>query len=448
MKKQQQIIQRITTRITDPEFQARHKVNTADFTRQRALPFVIVLTMLLQKSVKSLQVMANEFFEKLALLGMFTVFTVTNSAFSQARQKMKHTAFLELLHTAIIPAYYAQDGYQTWQGFRLVAIDGSKVRLPNTQAIRDDFGTIAVSNQHDPHLGEHPWALASVCYDLLNEIPLDAIFAKGKAYEVDLAVSHLDHLTFTDLLLCDMNYPSYRFLAELVLRTISFTIRCSKASFAPARRLFTGDGPDSVVVALTPHHEKRADIQQRGLPTTITVRFVRVMLDDGTIEVLVTSLLDEQVYPVSVFQSLYHLRWGVETLYDRIKNHLTLENFSGLTVEAVKQDFYAIIFLCGLEAVLIEDAEAILDQKSADNRYAQQVNRMVSLNTLKNHVIALFLTDASVPDVCEKLTRLFLTNPVCVRPDRQVPRNKVSPRASLHHQKRRRKICFSPSSMT
>ena len=145
--------------------------------------------------------------------------TVSNSAFSQARQKLSHTAFIELHRTAVVETYYADDQYQTWQGFRLIAVDGSKIRLPDTPEIRKEFGTSRVANQSGADLGEQPWGLASVCYDLLNEISLDAILAHGRAYEVDVAIKHLPYLQTNDLIMGDMNYPSYRFIAELsVLR--------------------------------------------------------------------------------------------------------------------------------------------------------------------------------------------------------------------------------------
>ena len=176
--------------------------------------------------------------------------------------------------------------------------------------------------------------------------------------------------------------------------------------------------------------------------TSITVRFVRVVLDDGTVEVLVTSLLDE--YPVShvMFKELYNLRWGVETLYDRIKNLLTLENFSGTTVEAVKQDFYATMFLCGLEAVLTEDANDILAVQNPPESVspAGESHGLVQCPQTPCHY-TVFL-GGTPSEVCETLTRLFLTNPVCVRKDRQVARKKTSPRAALHYQKRKRKFCY------
>lgn len=446
MDKKTPAIQTSKRLIADADFKTRHRVKAEYFTRQRVLTFVIVLGFILQKSVKSLQLVLNEFFGTLSMFVPLSVLTVTNSAFSQARQKLSYTAFIELHQTAIVGTYYADGCYHTWQGFRLLGIDGSKIRLPDTPEIRKEFGTFRVVNQSGVELGEQAWGLASLCYDLLNEIPLDAILAKGKAYEVDLALTHLASVQANDLILGDMNYPSYRFLAELsvlqVKRGCHFLFRCSAGSFTPARQLFANHGPDSVIVTLHVPKKQRQEITRRGLPRQITVRFVRVVLDDGTVEVLVTSLLDETNYSTPIFKELYHLRWGIETLYDRVKNLLCLENFSGTTVEAVKQDFYATIYLCGLEAILTEDADDILEAKTSQNQYPQHVNHMVSFNALKNHVIDLLFSDEPVSDLCAKLTRVFLTNPVCVRRDRRVARKKPSPRTSLHYQKRKRKFCY------
>jgi hypothetical protein len=377
MNKKSTVIQMSKRLLHDPHFKVRHRVNPKYFTRRRVLTFSIVLVLILQKSVKSLQLVLNEFFGALSMSMSLSALTVSNSAFSQARQKLSHSAFIELHRAAVVEPYYADDQYQTWQGFRLVGVDGSKIRLPDTPEIRKEFGTFAVKNQSGVELGEQPWGLASVCYDVLNDIPLDAILAHGKAYEVDLAVKHLRYLRANDLLIGDMNYPSYRLLAEMSVlrqkRGCHYLLRCSSGSFIPARELFATDERESVIVTLSVPKDKRREIKRLGLPQQITVRFVRVVLDDGTVEVLVSSLRAEHRYPTALFKALYHLRWGVETLYDRIKNLLSLENFSGTSVEAVKQDFYATIYICGLEAVLTEDARVLLESNPPPQKWSHSM---------------------------------------------------------------------------
>lgn len=73
-----------------------------------------------------------------------------------------------------------------------------------------------------------------------------------------------------------------------------------------------------------------------------------------------------------------HLRWGIETFYGLLKTRLELENFTGIGAEAVRQDFHATVYLSGLESLLTDTAQAMLDAK--DTKYPQTVNRAVSFN--------------------------------------------------------------------
>lgn len=426
-----------TTRrlVADEAFKNRHRTTAKAFTRVRQLPFALVITLVLRKSMKSLQNVVNE------AMSWLDAEPVSASAFSQARYKFKHGAFIELNTTAIVDTVYADGDYRTFWGRRILAVDGSKILLPDTEEIRREFGTIAYSNGPDGDVqGERPYALASVLYDVLNRVSVDAVLAKADAYEVDLAVGHLAHTRPGDLLMMDRNYPSYRMLAELTQRERDFVIRCSAASFAPARRMLKGEGPDSQIVTLTPCAGQARDIRMRGLPLALTVRFVRVRLSTGQWEVLVTSLLEVARYPSAEFLELYGLRWGVETFYGLLKTRLGLENFSGLGAEAVRQDFHAAVYLTGLEAILTAEAQTTLDAKTTI--HAQAVNRAVSFNAIKDRALELLFSNVDTTTLCRRLTALFLTNPTLDRPQRHPPRKKSSSRALLDFHKRRKKHCY------
>ncbi|MEN8173722.1 MAG: transposase [Chloroflexota bacterium] len=126
-----------------------------------------------------------------------------------------------------------------------------------------------------------------------------------------------------------------------------------------------GEGPDSQVVILTPCARQAPLIKQKGLPTSITVRFFRVKLNTGEWEVLVTSLLDKTQYPAEGFKDLYYLRWGIETFHGLIKTRLELENFTGTGVESIRQDFFSTLYLSGLESILTEPAQNELNEGSS-----------------------------------------------------------------------------------
>ena len=418
------------------EFKRRHCRNDKDFTRTRSLPFSLVLIIVLRNSVKSLQLMVNE------AMNWLDNDPVTASAYSQARYKLKHTAFIELNQKAVVDTMYEDDGYKKLLGFRILAVDGSKIRLPDNDDIREEFGTIAYTNGKDSIAeGEHPYALASVLYDVLNRVTLTAELARSDAYEVDLAVKHLAHTRAKDLITMDRNYPSYRMIAELQRHDRDFIIRCSAASFKAARKMLKGEGPDSQIVTLMPCDKQASLMRQLELPPSITVRFVRVKLDTGEWEVLVTSLLDEEKYSTKEFKELYYLRWGVETFYGLIKTRLELENFTGIGAEAVRQDFFSTLYLSGLETILTEPAQNELDQK--ETQHPQIVNRAVSFNAIKNQALdLLFLSDIEPDVLLNRLTALFLTNPCLERKGRSPPRKKASSRALLDFHKRRKKHCY------
>lgn len=428
--------------VNDPAFQATHRINETAFTRERRLSFVRVTALILQKSLKSLQLVLNEFFEKLQQTIPLPLQTVTASALTQARQKLKQTAFCDLTTQALVATYYQTPTYRTWRGVRVLAVDGSKIRLPDTPAIRQEFGTIAFSNQHPDVQGAYPDGLRVVYDDVLNQIPLASPLAHSRASERDVALALRPSLLPTDLVLCDRGVPSYRFFATLLAAHTHVVGRCSRRSFAEARTLFADDAPVSRVVTLRPPPGHKAALLAAGLPLELRLRVVRVVFDSGDVEVLGTSLLDDARFPAEVFKDLYGLRWGVETVYDRVKNRLNLENFSGNTVEAVKQDCSATLFISGLESILIQDAQPQLDHKTPGNQYPQQVNKMVSFNTIKNHVIALVLSDLDPNTLAARLTQLFLTTPVPIRHGRNVDRLQRNATYVVHYYKRIKKICF------
>ena len=76
-------------------FLRRYRRDERSFNRQRKIPFSVVLTLLLRKSVKSLQRVLNEWCRDTDEL-------ISASALSQARQKFRYTAFIELLEECVI----------------------------------------------------------------------------------------------------------------------------------------------------------------------------------------------------------------------------------------------------------------------------------------------------------------------------------------------------------
>ena len=197
-----------------------------------------------------------------------------------------------------------------------------------------------------------------------------------------------------------------------------------------------------MIVGLRPPNGTVGEIRAAGLPERIVVRLVTVRLSTGELEVLATNLLDEQVYETAALGELYHYRWGIETYYGLLKSRLDLENFTGRSPEAVRQDVYATIFLSNLESVLTRPTQRQMTHPSPQRQHPAQVNRAVSFHALKLHLIELLLSQEPPQQVVQKLERLFAGAPVTPRPRRRVPRKKVSAWRSYWFQRHVRKSVF------
>ncbi len=139
--KKKQAVETSRKLMQDEEFKGRHRSSRIAFTRTRKLPFSIVIVLILRKSLKSLQLRLNEL-----MLSFDSDDTVTNSAFTQARANLHHTAFIELNQKAVADVMYGDDNIKLYKGMRVLGIDGSKVLLPDTPDIINEFDQISYSN--------------------------------------------------------------------------------------------------------------------------------------------------------------------------------------------------------------------------------------------------------------------------------------------------------------
>ena len=438
-----QLINQLRQRLIDPSFGSRHRRRPADFTRQCVLTFPVLMLLLLQKSLKSLQAHLHEFLAQLAA-GASTP-RLSGGALTHARAKLRASAFVELNAVAVLGTVYGPAHaalVQRWRGHRLLGVDSSLLRLPPSEAVGQQFGWVQCANHHGPQ-ERYPQGRVSVLYDVLNQLALDARLVASTVAETELAHDHLAGVWAGDVLLNDRGYSGYRWLVAVRAAGAHFVSRCSRGSFAAVQRLFArNEAGVSVVVTLAAPKEVRAECRARDWPLEVTVRLVTVRLESGELEVLVTSLRDEAAYPTAEFGPLYWRRWGHETYYGRLKGRLDLEHWSGETTEAVRQDFFAAVFLANLESLLSQPAQDHLAAICATRQHPAQVNRADSYHALKERVVDLLAGNESAEEVIRQLQGWFAANPVSVRPERKAPRRLPSLARSYQFQRHVRKVVY------
>ncbi len=235
-----------------------------------------------------------------------------------------------------------------------------------------------------------------------------------------------------------------------IKKKIDFVMRIQKGNYKEADELFDKNSSiNSKIVTLVPSKDIKSKVKKNNYACEITIRFVRVLLDNGEIEILATSLLDEGEYPSESFKELYHYRWGIETFYDLLKNRLELENFTGKSLESIKQDFYSALLISNIETLLTEDVQKELDLKVEENKLQkkgkhqqQKINKNVSFHTIKERVFELFNSKKNIDDTLMEMEMLFKLKPMCVRKDRKTNRVKPPPRRALRFHKNKKKHCY------
>lgn len=342
-----------------------------------------------------------------------TAHTVTPAAFCKARRKLKPEVFVQLNET-LLDSAAKQLPQDRWHNFRLLAVDGSTGRLPNTPEIERYYGR--------PRGSGVPMVRFSRLYDVLNRQVVQADMAPYEVSERELASGYLPRLKADDLVLYDRGYPAFWLLAYHQEESRHYCMRLRK-DFHTEVKDFLGAGDKSRVVTLKPNRASIRQCEEYNLSTDpIPVRLIRVKLKSGEIEVLATSLLDESTYPTVWFGKLYQLRWGVEESYKREKKRLEIENFSGRTPQVLLQDFHAKIFALNLAAIFAQAAQWLVDDRHRQRKRAYRVNFANVLSKMKNNILRILLMSSPL-ELCWRLIEKMASCVEAVRPGRVYPRN-------------------------
>ena len=402
--------------IDGQEFLDSARKRPQDFTRDRKMPFTKLVGFMINMVKSSTQTCLDRFFE---MIGQDDVH-MSQQAFSEARQKIRWEAFRELF-LAIVDHIYT-GFYRTWHGYRVMAIDGSKTQIPDDPKLREFFGTAGKG-------GTAATAQASALYDVFNNILVDAQIEPIGTDERELAMRHIAVLSEMpsfekELILFDRGYASYELVEALTHRGISFVMRVRRKFSVEIDRL--GEGDHSVT------------LRKKGC-RGIRVRVIKFTLSSGEEEALITDLMDSRM-GTKAFKGLYFHRWPIETKYDEIKNRLEVENFSGRTVEAIRQDFFITMYMSNVAAVACWEAQETVDEarKLKANKYYYHINVNHAIGTLKDRLIKAILEPNAWARryKVDRILWLLCHHVVPSRPGRSIPRNLIPRKAKFRHNRK------------
>lgn len=387
----------------DKSYKARCVKGTTHFIRNRKMNFSDYILYLISSTRNSLQAGVSAFVRKMHK----EQDDYSKQAFSKQRMYIKPEAIWEFVQVTI-EHFYKEAEFDTFHGYLVAAVDGIRYNLPNTHELKEKFGEQLTSRSPQVQ------ALGSCLYDVLNGLVLDAQLTGCHSSEGKLAQKHLDALSNLPydkyLLLFDRGYPSYKLLASLKQHNCAYVMRCSREFL---KKIQT-ESNDCIVT-----HRFYANRKD-----SVQMRIITLELPNGDKERLATNLMDDSL-TIEDFRGLYHARWGIETKYNDLKNKLEIENFSGKSEIAIRQDYFATIFLANLAAILVfQMRDQVQEARHECNKYQYKQNMNLTISELKQNVLKLLLTNSKAK---QSLLLLQISNRlknavVPIRPNRSLKR--------------------------
>lgn len=393
--------------VNTTEFMEKSRKNKKVFIRNRKVSFAMNILLIFACLKPSIQTGIDQF-----IIDMDTGFnTYSKQAFSKRRQCILPEAFQELYRLST-EFFYKEAGYKTYSGYRILAVDGSKVNLPCNKELMEIYGCQKSTNNLIQ-------SLVSCLTDVLNNVILDGIMAPCNGNGRELAKQHILNLskikTDKDIILFDRGYPSAWLMQYIDQSGFKYIMRCSTSFVASInKKNFTNDG-------IIKHKFKKNGKE-------VTFRILRFSISNNTTEVLVTNIFEE--FSTSNFKELYNMRWGIEKTYNCIKNRFGLESFSGTKPVCILQDFYANLYLYNALAMLMYgNNNKTPEKKDIETKYVYKINESQAVNKIRDNLIKAVMAESKIErnKLFMKVYKQLQKELVPVRPNRTYKRKRKHP---------------------
>ena len=269
---------------------------------------------------------------------------VTEEAFVQARQRMPMAFWMALI--AILAERFQQDHarHSNFRGFRLLAMDGTTLKLPRAERLREYYGT--------PKNGTGKKAAPQARMVMLTlpdvRIPIAYEMAPLSVSEIELGMRLMQHIRPNDLGLIDRGFISYGMFCAFQRRRAFFGTRLKKnIKYRKLKEL----GPQDLLVEWRPK-DSSGNWKKMGLPPSIQLRVIHYRIPGFRPSAIVTNVLDPKRLSREDWvrltdncekkgklkPGLYHRRWEIETSFRELKVVLQTKNLRSRTPASIEYE--------------------------------------------------------------------------------------------------------------
>ena len=373
----------IKEELNKKDFILKCKINERDFIRKRkANPQDLILYELNKKGLSSKMEIIN-------FNNINDVKEISSPGLFKQREKLNPDAFIYLMQLSLKEFYTEyKNNVKTYKGYVLTGIDGSDFEIPNTKKSREKY--------NGKQQNQCARVTVSTCYDLLNHYTLDTIVEKYDYSETKMAQKHYETINKEELLgifksirIMDRNYRNLGNIYHYIKNNDKFLIRIASSVYEKENQSMKTN--DEIIEIKYEYNRIRYykdndpefyEYFSKG--NTIKVRCVKIELETGEEEVLLTNL-DKSEFTTDEIKKLYNLRWQIEVNYRHLKNDLKIESITSSKEILIKQDIYSQVLVSNMLQAFINDNDESINQEKYKNK--MKTNTNMSVGIFKNTLI-------------------------------------------------------------
>jgi hypothetical protein len=307
--------------------------------------------------------------------------SVSASSLCEARAKLPEDIFIEL-NKALLIHWNKSFALPNFQGFRLFAIDGSRINVPR-ELLNEDYKV------YNEKTGQYyPQGLLSCLYNLQEKVIYDYAFVNHMNERL-CALEHMKTLGEKDVMIFDRGYFSYLLFYKLLEHNVQGIFRLQEGGTNEKILSFWQSEDNDKIIEYNPSNTVKHDLKKQGYKLdfkTLRIRLIKHKIGDQTY-VYATTIMDKVLFPAKCFAEVYHERWGIEELYKISKRFIEIEDFHAKTSRGVKQELYSHILLINLSRFFEFEAQNLIppvdknsnDKYQSNNQYMNPIN-LININ--------------------------------------------------------------------
>src|SRR5690349_8200126 len=272
-----------------------------------------------------------------------------SSSVAQARERLGSEPIRWLFERCAELWAHASARRHAWRGLAVYGVDGTTLRLPDSDANREHFG-YCVSSRGE---SAYPMARLVTLMALRSHLLAAARFGPQSTSEIAYAKEIWPLIPDESLAIIDRNFLSAAVLIPIAAHghRRHWLIRAKSDTTWKVIRSF-GRG-DWLVEKEVTHKARDAD---PSLPTRWEMRAIRYQRKGFKPQTLLTSMVDPVAYPASEIVGLYHERWEIELGYGEVKTVMLAreETTRSRTPRGVSQELWGLALAYNLVRLEME----------------------------------------------------------------------------------------------